>query len=372
MEASKNIFRQSISSEITSRSVGLETLASYLPVQQASDPRDTIYALLPLASDCNPSSFQMDYSKSCLQVFKEFIDFCVCESKSIDIICRPWAPESMQLSIRNSGIAAHPGIGGFLNAELAPSWIPKISNLPFGKRGKNHYGRINGDSLVGQPNRKFYNASKGTSGMVLFGETTNTDSELPLFDGSMTVSGIQISKIESLGPRAADGTILADWIQMGEWNEGDNIVPDHFWRTLVADRGPNGIPPPAWYHRACLYCLEQGGGGDITLAQLSLGSCPSMALEFLIRVRNVIWNRRFLRTSNDPGEGLFGLAPPKAREGDTICILHGCSVPVVLRQHKRFAGAWELIGECFVYGMMEGEAMTEGDYPTSTEEFELR
>ena len=48
-------------------------------------------------------------------------------------------------------------------------------------------------------------------------------------------------------------------------------------------------------------------GGDIMLTQLSLGNCPSMAIEPLIRARNVIWNRSFLRTSNDPGAGLFDL-----------------------------------------------------------------
>ena len=49
-----------------------------------------------------------------------------------------------------------------------------------------------------------------------------------------------------------------------------------------------------------------------------------------------------------------GLGPAHVREKDNICILFGCSVPVVLR---RKGAAFELMGECFVWNMMEGEAM---------------
>jgi len=190
-------------------------------------------------------------------------------------------------------------------------------------------------------------------------------------DGSMTVSGFKLSEIIELGAKATGGAILADWIEMGGWREDDASVPEHFWRSPVADRGPDGIPPSAWYHRACLYCLEQSGGGNITLADLTIESCTSVAIEFLNRVRNVIWNRKFFRTSKEPGKGFFGLATPKAERSDVICILYGCSVPVVLSPRSEIPGSWELVGECFVYGMMDGVAMPT-DQAQHPQEFELR
>ncbi|OCK78086.1 HET-domain-containing protein [Lepidopterella palustris CBS 459.81] len=62
--------------------------------------------------------------------------------------------------------------------------------------------------------------------------------------------------------------------------------------------------------------------------------------------------RRFLMTAG----GLFGLAPPQALPGDIIVILLGAPVPQVLRKHD---GYYELVGECYVHGVMGGEALAD-------------
>jgi hypothetical protein len=54
---------------------------------------------------------------------------------------------------------------------------------------------------------------------------------------------------------------------------------------------------------------------------------------------------------------LLGLAPPDTQEGDIVAILYGCSVPVVLRRLKKSERAYQLVGESYVYGMMDGEAL---------------
>jgi hypothetical protein len=50
------------------------------------------------------------------------------------------------------------------------------------------------------------------------------------------------------------------------------------------------------------------------------------------------------------------LGPDHARKGDCICILHGSSVPWILRPHAE-ASTYEVIGQCFVDGEMYGEAV---------------
>ena len=58
------------------------------------------------------------------------------------------------------------------------------------------------------------------------------------------------------------------------------------------------------------------------------------------------------------------------QENDFICILYGCSVPVVLREQKLGEETfWELVGECYVHGMMDGEAM---EQDRVDEQFEIR
>lgn len=62
-------------------------------------------------------------------------------------------------------------------------------------------------------------------------------------------------------------------------------------------------------------------------------------------------DRRLARTA---GERL-GLAPHLARAGDVCCVVRGVDVPVVLRPTAR--GAYRLVGEAYVNGVMDGELM---------------
>lgn len=55
-------------------------------------------------------------------------------------------------------------------------------------------------------------------------------------------------------------------------------------------------------------------------------------------------------------KGYFGLASCLAQQGDHICILYGCSRPVILRPNADSA-TYTFIGDSYVHGVMEGEAM---------------
>jgi hypothetical protein len=179
-----------------------------------------------------------------------------------------------------------------------------------------------------------------------------------------------LDTIRKLSPRAAQGMILQECLEMGGWSDEDELekVPDSLWRTLVADRGPDGKSAPSWYHRACLECFTHvTQNGDLsTGALMENPNTPSTMVTFLKRVQQVVWNRKFLRSSGgedeDDDKQLFGLAPTRAEEGDLICILFGCSVPVILRNMSPSPpesgdAYFYFIGEAYVHGMMDGEAL---------------
>ncbi|KAH7394790.1 hypothetical protein BKA66DRAFT_567177 [Pyrenochaeta sp. MPI-SDFR-AT-0127] len=63
---------------------------------------------------------------------------------------------------------------------------------------------------------------------------------------------------------------------------------------------------------------------------------------------------RFLMTKS----GLIGLAPPLAVPGDIIVVLLGAPVPHVLRRKDSY---YTLVGECYVHGVMGGEALAHLD-----------
>jgi hypothetical protein len=65
--------------------------------------------------------------------------------------------------------------------------------------------------------------------------------------------------------------------------------------------------------------------------------------------------RRLMTTD----QGLIGMAPLRANKGDAACVLFGCSVPVLLRK-RAFKEDYEFIGECYIDGFMNGEALSQG------------
>jgi hypothetical protein len=60
------------------------------------------------------------------------------------------------------------------------------------------------------------------------------------------------------------------------------------------------------------------------------------------------------RTPFLTANGNFGYGWRWVRTGDYVCVILGCDVPLVLRHSL---DCWELIGGCYVPGIMKGEAM---------------
>jgi hypothetical protein len=89
---------------------------------------------------------------------------------------------------------------------------------------------------------------------------------------------------------------------------------------------------------------------------------PSDAFEsegFLARFQRVTLDmqRRLMITSR----GHIGMAPARAMKGDVVAIVLGCHIPVLLRTKDK--PSYEVIGECYVDGYMEGKALLEGRKP---------
>ncbi|KAF2180118.1 hypothetical protein K469DRAFT_797103 [Zopfia rhizophila CBS 207.26] len=170
---------------------------------------------------------------------------------------------------------------------------------------------------------------------------------------------------------------------MAGWNGEDDVnnIPDRLWWTLVADRASDGKNTPFWYRRACMYCLKKTNpNGDLNTSKLIANrSLPETVIEYLKRIQAIVWSRKFLvsQSLDKKPEWLFGLGSRYIKEADLVCILFGCSVPVILRKHREDTGAsyFEFIGECYIHGRMDGEAlacMDEVSIIDGTVEFNIR
>ena len=379
VDATSKLFRKDKKGQVVEHLLSLETLISDLSAFQVSRPHDIIYAVLNLAKGIHlspltsnreglvgaqsqvttepqqqasreqrlkeltarkfkqvveMSRFTIDYKKPFLDVCKEFLHFTIQSGGSLDILCRPWVPEDSISDVER------------------PSWLLTTSRSAWGVRPDGNYVRANADTLVGPPGsgKRNYNAS----GSYVFRDSWKFGEGAKV--RSMIVKGFVVDTIETKRAYAADGIILKEWLTHGGWTDRSARPPDEFWRTLVADRGPNGLNPPSFYPIAFKAALNQSGkGGHINTSELVHHGKSTIVAKFLRRVQEVVWMRRLIVTRN----GALGLAPEESKKRDLICILYNCSVPVVLRRMEDSETKEEyyvFIGECYVHGIMDGEA----------------
>lgn len=74
--------------------------------------------------------------------------------------------------------------------------------------------------------------------------------------------------------------------------------------------------------------------------------------KFVYRCDGVI-SRRFFMTRSS---GHIGLGPALMEAQDRVCVLFGGPVPYVIRPTE-MPGRYHFVGECYVHGMMEGQAV---------------
>jgi chemotaxis signal transduction protein len=77
-----------------------------------------------------------------------------------------------------------------------------------------------------------------------------------------------------------------------------------------------------------------------------------LLLDFTGTMKAMCAGRPYVSTAG----GLLGLACPGVQVGDVVCVLYGTTVPYVLR--PRPDGAMTFVGDAYIYGAMNGEALS--------------
>lgn len=413
-----------------SKAQSLEHLICYLVVFECSEPRDVIYAVLGIASDVRPipfnisaatsqpssaatsqtnsaantaqpsstaigraysderDPFEVNYEEDTLGVYKRFLEHAIKRSRSLDILCRPWAPANI-LDKDNPPATIK-----------LPSWILDATRKPFRATVQGKMVRYNPDPFVGAA------VSRGNvyaaSGRCERGNENHPFTfEIDQTRGStaITVQGFQLGAPSEIWDLAVHGSIPASWLKGAKWDKASKPPPDELWRTLVADRTSIGIEPEPVYPSVIQYAaLEKGVEYGINTNEF-LHETDNMAYyDVFRRVQAVVWNRKLIRAvlgKEYDMEPCLGLVPAETRANDLIYIVNGCSVPLVLR--RRPAGGTmtnkgrndsdigegkggtkegkggdeggkakdvkdevlhaELIGECYINNMMDGRAV---------------
>ncbi|KAL4941899.1 hypothetical protein BDV06DRAFT_212249 [Aspergillus oleicola] len=319
------------------QSMHLQVRPSWGSTSSVSSADDTkTRALRRWSRNYKAKGIPVDYSKTYYEVCRDVLGFTITASNSLNMMCRPWAPVPLEPS------------------QQLPSWIPTMSQSAFGLAPNGVYVRINADPLVGgpHPGQSFYR-SAGVK-PALWGIDSGAEGK-----PCLAVFGFELDTIKSKTSPAISGVIPAEWNEFVQWTDPRNLPPDSFWKTLVGNRDARGGRPQLLWRTACQQAFKlRPQHGDLNVKEAMMYDRRDYVKEFLDRVLRTVWSRRLAVLSKFLPSISLALVPREAKKGDKICIVSGCSVPIVLlKSSGQGQGSYyKMIGECYVHGMMDGEA----------------
>lgn len=324
-----------------------------------SDPRDKIFAVMSIADGKDVFDWEVSFDYS-LPVFDLFRRFAIW-----DIVrCG---------SLRSLSCASAPLPDGLSSLQL-PSWAPDwthFNNPNILARFKN----TSGFAAAGSNEMDVWFTHNKT---VLHAKGIIVDSIQSL---SSSPAPIKSTALFDISEKTIDGLTNAyEWL-LECWDlaaASKAMTParyDTFWRTMLCGLTADGRPAPrsyAGYFIKYLQFLRITPGELNSLLYTDWHDSPSD--DWLIPEREQrfqvyfngqytstariedalkVWtpHRRFCITT----EGRLALVPDHAAPGDTIAVLFGSEVPYCLRLQED--GTYTVIGECYLHGMMHGEAL---------------
>lgn len=166
----------------------------------------------------------------------------------------------------------------------------------------------------------------------------------------------------------------------------DEDKKDVIWRTMTCERkvGTNSRAPPEYYQDWKTYCEVTRMAylpGQLTerVKELTFPlpenaemrkriQCPKYCAEGIRRDAELMWEqyerfgraaRRFcfqLRESMT-STGIVSMVPQRTEVGDFIVVIKGVCVPMVLREVNGFYGRFQVVGQAYCHGFMNGEIL---------------
>jgi len=295
------------------------------------------------------ANWPVDYSRDVIDVFQDAVRHIVLETESLDIICHCLWPDEFEH--KHTWIPRFTGEFGDCCCSTFEANSLTVSEilLPEGETVKEML-----------PNCSAYDAAASTPAEVIF----------DIAGRRLIAKGMMVDKIDRVFDKPTGyrgGFVVPQQWKQAYYNPQEF---ETFWRTLVADRQQLSLggevepdldadellfnrgffdlyiaKAPSEWGEECMKWLE----GDMTVPYSSTS-------EFLKGVSRYNLNRRLVTT----GKSSMGLVPEVAETGDLVCVLMGCSVPVILRpvlKDGQETGHFNLVGEAYIHGIMDGEAV---------------
>jgi hypothetical protein len=332
------------------RGLSMVELVSRARIFEATDPRDKVFAMLGLANDIGDGDSRLrgltpDYTLTKDETYCNFAKDYIATTTSLDI-----------LSTVDTFSEARP--------EERPSWMPDLE-LPIATiRGFGFPRKYSASLSTAIDPTQICSGPEDNSVLLLRGFATDTvrsisediilfsrDLKVHVSDGTDAITtlwkDVQSSQLQYSGEEllrryiklltAAGFALPAEFpvYPLGR------VVPPREVLSLIADFA-------AYWKRIDPSFNDFEANLRISLAKQAR---DGDADQFGVLVGKACHERKFFTTA----DGRMGLCPRKTQIGDSIVVLHGGSVPYVLREIR--PNVWKFVGECYVDGIMFGEAV---------------
>ncbi|KAE9375893.1 HET-domain-containing protein [Stipitochalara longipes BDJ] len=324
---------------------------------ESTDPRDKIYALLPLLSHAGiKPDIIPNYNHSPSRVYTD-VALYLMKRIGLELLCAVNGPSQL------------PGL-----ASWVPDWSIRVQRPMLGLNmqhrfwSKYHTGQPQpaftlerteqNDTLSVHIKTKAFRLGKITG----IGDPCADDADIPPFRQWKTLVPTPDLKTDTSQDQPQEHATNSD---IGAAQE----LADRATGSLDSSAGSAARPMPSTstVTEPCGNDRRDGKPGDvfeytvrfitddgeeankIRIRKWMKGLPPSYRTQ-VRKILEACRGRRFLVTEN----GYMGLAPLDAESGDIVFIIPGVSVPFVLREED---GGFRLIGECYVQNVMDGEVM---------------
>ncbi|RII09756.1 hypothetical protein CUC08_Gglean005746 [Alternaria sp. MG1] len=293
---------------------------------ECEDPRDKLYSALGMAMDVYGDDIVPDYTKPSSAVYSDVVRFYI--SKSTDC----------SLDVLGEVQRSAPGTTfEHQHDRTLPSWTPdwtfRASLFSFEKvLDSDEYGE----------SKNAYNASGMSNGQCYI------DGSHLCLQGSVLDRITRVSSICEWNLAARGLDTERSWIpeNAGKLYFTGETLMEAFNHTMVADIGRRNPQSDSDLSRGFAIDWDLVGQDRRYLTAEERRRQSWM----LVDTKMATFGRRLFETSR----GFIGLGPAAAQIDDEICLLLGGQVCYVLRTRKD--GHHEFIGECYVHGMMDGQA----------------
>ena len=301
---------------------------------QATNLRDKVFAVMAMAS----TIVHPDYSRSVSEVYSEAGRILINVDMGGSLCCVDHAQPPADLP------------------SWAPDWSVPRRTVSLGFRGAS---------------AGIYQAAKGSKIRLRFLEDKNSLMIQGLiFD---TISLICVSpgyQLKDLPDQNSPSSLFArESLRIAIENcqpyPSDTGLFDAFWRTLVTGKDASGLTKaPPDFAEVFAFLIDCATGCSpslpdqphakrkLSLERLKIRRPGHIYRQMQKAFEAAVHERRFGTTS----KRYMGLFPRGSRPGDEVCIFFGACVPFVIRRCET-RDTFQLLGECYVHGIMDGEAM---------------